>query len=444
MSIFKAYDIRGIYPKELDEKMAGRIGAAFARFLGAKKFAVGRDVRLSSESLAKALMGGITSEGGSVADIGISTTPMLNFAVGKYGFDGGIETTASHNPGEYNGFKLCREKAIPLSEDHGIGDIAKIVSGGADKNAGKPSKSGGIEKKDIVADYKKHLTGLLAAPKPLKIVVDTANGTVGTIFPKVFDELPGTVIPLFFEPDGRFPNHEPNPLKDENVKDLVAAVKKHKADLGVAFDGDGDRCMFIDEKGGRVSSDLATALFARHFLRKNKGSAVIYDLRSSRIVAEEIRKAGGVPVKERVGHAFMKATLRKHDGVFGGELSGHFYFRDHFFTDCGMMAFVTMLNVLSEEKAMLSELVRPLKKYSATGEINFTVQDKDAKIEQLSSKFADGKQDRLDGITVEYDNWWFNVRKSNTEPLLRLNLEADTAGLMEEARKKVVDVIAGA
>jgi phosphomannomutase len=431
MGIFKAYDVRGKYPSEIDERLAERMGAAVVRFLGARRIAVGRDVRLSAPPIAAAVARGAGCE---VVDIGLCTTPMLYFAVGHLELDGGIMVTASHNPPEDIGFKICREKAFPIGEKTGLKDIERWA-------AEAPAGGSRIVTRSLVSEYRSHLRRFLEKPPRLKIAVDTAHGAVGAHFDALFGDLPLELVRLCFEPDGRFPSHEPNPLKDENVRDLREAMRATSADLGVAFDGDGDRCMFFSRGGERVPSDLVTVLLARAELRRHPGAAVVYDLRSSRVVPEEIRKAGGVPVRERVGHAFIKETMKKHNAVLGGELSGHYYFRDHFFADSGLMAFVKVLDLLGREGRPLEELLAPLRRWRSTGEINFRVADKEAVLRAIAEAFRDGRQDTLDGITVEYDDWWFNVRPSNTEPLLRLNLEARTPEQLEQARARLVALI---
>ncbi|NUN50166.1 MAG: phosphomannomutase/phosphoglucomutase [Candidatus Brocadiae bacterium] len=441
MGIYKAYDIRGIYPGEMHEETAERIGHALAAYLKTKMIVVGRDARESSPSMSRALIRGIADAGTNVVDIGQCTTPMVYYAVGTGKYGGGAMVTASHNPGKYTGIKLCRELAIPLSEVAGIREIERAVA--AMKETPAPSADRGlVAQSDILEGYAKHVRSFLTVPKrPMKIVVDTANGMVGKFFRQVFEPWPLEVIPLYFEPDGRFPNHEPNPLKDENIRELVAKVRETKADFGAAFDGDGDRCMFVDEKGERIPSDFVTALVARRILAKERGASVVYDLRSSWVVKEEIEAGGGKAVRDRVGHAFMKATVRKLNAPFGGELSGHYYFRDHWFADSGMIAFVHMLNVLMGDSRPASAHSAPLRRYFATGEINFHVRDKDAAIEAVTKKFADGRQDQLDGITIEYADWWCNVRKSNTEPVLRLNLEAKTAARRDEILKTIIGIV---
>jgi phosphomannomutase len=416
MGTFKAYDVRGKYPADIDESLAERLGAATVRFLGARRIAIGRDVRLSAPSIAQAAARGAGCE---VIDIGLCTTPMLYFAVGHLELDGGIMVTASHNPPEDIGFKICRERAFPIGERTGLKEIERLSA--------QPARGGSrIVQRSLTGEYRAHLRRHLAEVPRLKLAVDTAHGAVGAHFDTMFGDLPVEWVRLCFEPDGRFPSHEPNPLKDENVRDLQEAMKASRADLGVAFDGDGDRCMFLGPGGVRIPSDLVTVLLARAELRKSPGAAIVYDLRSSRVVPEEIRKAGGVPVRERVGHAFIKETMKERNAVMGGELSGHYYFRDHYFADSGMMALAKLLDLLGRERQPIDALLQPLRRTSASGEINFKVADKERLLKGLSEKFRDGKQDWLDGLTVEYDDWWFNVRPSNTEPYLRLNLEAST------------------
>jgi phosphomannomutase len=431
MPVFKAYDVRGKYPTEIDESLAERLGGAVVRFLKARRIAVGRDVRLSAPAIAGAVAKGAGCE---VVDIGLCTTPMLYFAVGSLGLDGGIMVTASHNPPEDIGFKICREKAFPIGENTGLKEIERLAAEHA------PGGST-ITPRGLQSDYRAHLRRQIERAPKLKIAVDLAHGAVGAHFDAIFGDLPIDFVRLCWEPDGRFPSHEPNPLKDENVRDLQEAIRKTGADLGVAFDGDGDRCMFLGPGGVRIGCDLVTVLLARSELRRHPGTAIVYDLRSSRVVPEEIRKAGGRPIRDRVGHSFIKETMKKNDAAFGGELSGHFYFRDHYFADSGMMALAKVLDLLGREGKPIEELLAPLRRTSATGEINFKVADKDALIRNLRDRFRDGRQDTLDGITIEYDDWWFNVRASNTEPLLRLNLEANTKDLLEQKRSLLYSIL---
>lgn len=438
MGIFKAYDIRGIYGENLNEELAEKIGIAYANFLGKNVLAVSRDVRVSSPSIANALISGISKAGVDVVDCGVCGTPMNYFAIGHYDFPGGVQVTASHNPKQYNGFKLSRENVIPLAFETGIEEIEKRVLSG---NLTIASVPGNVTKKDILPDYVKHVHKF-AKIKPMKIAVDCGNGTVGQFIDAVFGDLPLEIIPLYFEPDGNFPNHEPNPLKAENMMDLQKAVVENKAALGVAYDGDGDRVCFTDEKGGLISADKIAALISIEMLQREKAS-VIYDLRSSWVVAEEISKLGGTPIEDRVGHAYIKATMREHNAIFGSELSGHYYYRDNYYADSGDITLLSVLNLLSRTGKSLSEHVEPLNRYFATGEINFEVEDKDAILSALAKKFSDGEVYMLDGVSVKYSDWWFNVRKSNTEPFIRLNLEAKTQALMNDAKDKVLSVIHG-
>ncbi len=437
-AIFKAYDIRGIYPKEIDEKIAEQIGAATARFLSASKLVVSRDMRASSETLSKAVIRGIVTAGCDVIDAGMIGTDANYFAIAHYRTGGGIQVTASHNPAEYNGLKISREQAIPMSYDSGLANIERIALGPPMRSA---ETRGQIEPKDIMAEYTEHVLSFARRMESLNVVIDAGNGMGGKMLPPILAELPIQVTSLYFDPDGTFPNHEANPLKEENLRDLQQAIREKGADLGVAFDGDADRCIFVDETGKTVSSDLVTALIAEQVLQRETRATVVYDIRSSRIVPETIRKYGGTPIRERVGHSYMKATLRKHNAIFGGELSGHFYWRDNYFCDSGVITMIEMLNILSQKRKPVSEVMKPFHKYSATGEINFDVADKTAKLKELAETFSDGRIDTLDGVTIEYDDWWFNVRPSNTEPKLRLNLEADTPELMEEKKAAVIALI---
>jgi len=438
--VFKAYDIRGVYPDEVDERLAERIGAGVARFLTPGTVIVSRDMRASSRSLAQALIQGLVTAGTDVLDCGMLSTDANYFAIAKYRVGGGVQVTASHNPPEYNGFKISREQAMPMSYETGLANIERIALG----PPLRPSETRGhVETKDILADWKAHILSFARRMDPLKVVIDAGNGMAGKMLPPILAELPIKVTPLYFEPDGTFPNHEANPLKEENLADLKAAVRKEGADLGVAFDGDADRCMFVDNEAETVPCDLVTALLADCLLDRHPKGTVVYDVRCSRVVPEEIRKHGGTPIRERVGHSFMKATLRQHDAILGGEVSGHFYWRDNFYADSGVIAMIEVLNILGTARRPLSEVMKPLKRYFSTGETNFDVDDKVGKIRELAEIFNDGRQDTMDGLTVEYDNWWFNVRPSNTEPKLRLNLEADTPELMEEKKAEVVAAIRG-
>ncbi len=437
--IFKAYDIRGVYPQDLNEDTAYRIGRAFVYFLKCKEVVVGQDMRKSSPAMFSALTKGITDQGADVVDIGACDTPMFYFGTAKH--EAGIMVTASHNPAKYNGFKLCRENAIPISGDTGIQDIKKLVM----KNKfTEPKKKGSIKKLELMPDFVNHnLKFLGKLERKLKVVIDTGNGMGGYTFPKVFNKVKADIVPLFFDIDMSFPNHEANPIKMENVKALQAAVVKNKADFGVAIDGDCDRCVFIDEKGEYISADLMTALVAKELLKKDKGGTILYDLRSSWATKEFIEENNGKAVTCRVGHAFIKKQMRDEKALFAGELSGHFYFRDSFYTESSIISTLIVMNMLCEEKKRLSELIAPLKRYYASGEINSEVKEKEDKLKELVKTFKKESKSvsYLDGIKLEFDDWWFNVRASNTEPLLRLNLEAKTKKKMEEMRDKVLAII---
>jgi phosphomannomutase len=439
--IFKAYDIRGAYPDELNEVIARKIGAGFARLLNAQRIVIGRDMRLSASDLANALIEGVISSGASASDIGMVTTPLLYYAIIKGKFDGGAMVTASHLPGGMNGFKLCREEAIPLSGAQGLPALERLVE---EETLPEPISElrNSYRKLDFMDDYIESLCRFVHNPGPLKVVVDAGNGMAGPEVVRLFKRFPSwDLIDMYMEPNGEFPHHIPNPLLPASTADLQARVVAEKADLGVAFDGDADRAGFIDEKGERISEDLVTALIAEFFLTKEPGSAILYDLRSSRVVPEVITRLGGKAVRSRVGHSFIKAKMREENALFAGELSGHFYFRDMGFVDNGLLTMVQMFNYLSLKKAPLSSLIQPLKKYSSSGEINIKVNKREAVFSALKVKFKDARIDHLDGLTVEYDSWWFNLRPSNTEPVIRLNLEADDLAVMEEKKSDVLKII---
>ena len=448
MGIFKAYDIRGVHPTELDADTARKIGHAFARLLDARRLLVGRDMRVHSPEVAGAVIEGMRDAGADVISIGLASTPMTYFAIGSQDVDGGLCVTASHNTGEYNGMKLCSRGAKPISRANGIADIERMC---AEPYPGVVGERGALEELDLNEAYAAHVASFCDMEGELTLAIDAANGMAGHTLPGILPRLPKlSTETLFMEPDGTFPNHEANPLKEENLDDVRALVRSSGAAAGVGFDGDADRCCFVDETGETVTADLMTALLAREFLRKEPGAHVVYDLRSSWVVKEEILAGGGVAHRDRVGHSFIKATMREHGAVFGGELSGHFYFRDNFVCDSGALAMVSALNLLSRGENQgrpLSELVRNLRRYHSTGEINFEVEDKAAAIARLKERYADGKQDELDGITVEYgdldsdDWWWFNVRMSNTEPLLRLNLEARRQETRDARRDELVALL---
>ena len=442
--IFKAYDVRGLYPEQLDESTAGKIGQAFQHLLAddpaGGPVVVSRDMRSHSEPLSEALIEGLRTGGLDVIDIGLATTPMNYFAVGHLEAAGGIQVTASHNPARYNGLKFSLREARPVSGDHGIPLLEEKVASG---DLPVARQRGKLEHGDVFDDYRRHVLFFVERPdeaRPLKVVVDAANG-MGSIYRPLLEQLGIELVPLYFELDGTFPNHEANPLKIENLRDLCREVKKEKADLGVSFDGDGDRAAFVDERGEPVGSDLMTALIGGELLNRQPGAHVLYDLRSSRAVPEYILERGGQPVRERVGHSFIKATLREKDGIFGGELAGHYYFKDNYFADCAVLAVVEVLNLLWRRGESLSEVVEPLLRYAKSLEINFEVEDKAGKIEELAERFGDGQIDYLDGITVAYPDWWFNVRPSNTEPYLRLVLEASNTGDLAKRRAELESIL---
>jgi phosphomannomutase len=429
--IFKAYDVRGIYPREIDEVMARRIGQAFLHVLDGDDLALGskvvvsRDMRPSSEPLSRALIEGLTAAGLDVVDIGLATTPMNYFAIGHLRTAGGVQVTASHNPAEYNGLKFSKHEARPVSGDHGIPLMEKRVK---DNDLPASTRPGTVTTADVSAAYTQHVLSFLRRPadaRRLKVVVDASNG-MAVIDRAIFEALGVDLVPLYFELDGSFPNHEANPLKLENLRDLQRKVIEVGADLGVSCDGDFDRAAFVDEKGEPVGSDLTTALIAGELLTREPGKHVLYDLRSSRAVAEWIAEHGGIPVRERVGHSFMKATLRDKHGLFGGELAGHYYFRDNFYADCAILAVIEILNLLWHSGKPMSEVVAPLMRYAKSPETNFEVEDKAGKMRELAAAYPGGEVDWLDGVTVQFPDWWFNVRPSNTEPLLRLVAEART------------------
>jgi phosphomannomutase len=441
--IFKAYDVRAIYPNPLNEETAWKVGHATGQYLKRSRqnavdkvkledtMVVGRDMRPSSPALAKSLIDGLRSTGMNVIDVGVIDTSMIYFAINHLDAVGGIQTTASHNPIQYNGFKISGPKAKPIGAASGLDDIKRIASL---LRFGQTGLDGKLTQQDLWSDYKKHVLQFLDLKRPIKVVIDASNGMAGKMVPAIFEGLPNLqIVPLLFEITGSF-THDPNPLVESNLDMLKQKMSKEKCDLGVCFDGDADRCIFLDESGQTIGCDLITALVARDFLQipANKGSTIVYDLRSSHVVADEVKAAGGVPRRDRVGHAFLKKTLADTKAVFGGELSGHFYFRDNFFADSGAIAFARVLSILSAQRGPLSKLIGPLRRYSQTGEINFQVEDKDAKIRELADAYKKMQIDYLDGITVDAGDWWFNVRKSNTEPLLRLNLEAKTKEMLDQ------------
>jgi phosphomannomutase len=434
--IFKAYDIRGIYGDTITETIVRDIGRAFATFLGCRKVIVGRDMRPHSQPLFEALAEGLTLQGADVVDLGLCTTPMSYFANGHLDGDAGIMITASHNPGEWNGMKLSRAGAVPISGSTGIAEIETLV---AERAFAPPAdRRGTVSRVDILPAYREHVGRLAHLARPLRIVADMANA-MGVYEARALEGLL-EIDPLFDELDGTFPNHEANPLKTETLETLCARVRETGADFGVAFDGDADRAGFVDDRGEVIPMDLVTALIARDLLRSGPG-VVLYDLRSSRAVKEVIEEAGGRALMSRVGHAFIKQQMRDHDAVFAGELSGHYYFRDNYFTESSSMAVIGVANIVSAADRPLSALIDALRRYHASGEINFTVEDPDAVLERLRHQYSDGDVLDLDGISVNYDDWWFNVRKSNTEPLVRLNLEADSPERLAAQQAELVRII---
>lgn len=440
MSIFKAYDVRGLVPEELGPGDAYRIGRATARLLGGSPVLVGRDARPSSPSLHEALLRGIQDEGADVLDAGLASTPMVYFGVEHAGAAGGVSLTASHNPGRYNGFKICREHAIPIGADSGLRDIERLARA---TDAGPVAASRGARREvGLGAAYADHVQRIATRPcPPLRVAIDCGNGMAALGLEPLLERLPLRVERLYFEPDGTFPNHDADPLREENLHDVSEAVRRTGADFGVAFDGDGDRAVFVDESGRPISSDLVTGLLAAAVLRGHPGGRVLYDLRSSRATREAIEAAGGVAEMCRVGHSFVKAAMRASGAVFGGELSGHFYFRfsDALVADDGCAALVALLDVLAASGQPLSKLVAPLRRYHATGEINRRVSDVPSLLRSIEEEHT-GASDvsHMDGLRVEYPAWWFSLRPSNTEPMLRLNLEADTPERMAQERDRLL------
>ena len=442
--VFKAYDVRGIYPDELDEEGAYAIGRAYVEEFQPRRIAVGHDMRLSSPVMTDAVMRGAAESGADVVELGLVGTEMVYFAVGELGLDGGIAVTASHNPKEYTGMKIVRRGALPVGGDSGLLDIrARAAAATGARHETGPV--GTITHQDIWPAFVERVLSFIdvSSLKPLRVVIDAANGMAGAMLPPVLEQLPIGVVRHFFEPDGTFPNHEPNPLLPENREFIVRKVTEEGADLGVAFDGDADRCFFVDDTGEFVPGDFVTALLAESILAKEPGGKILYDVRASWAVPETIRRAGGVPLVNRVGHAFFKHRMREEGAVFGGEVSGHYYVRDFSQADSGVIPFLLMLELLSKRGEKLSETLRPFReRYFITGEINTPVGDVALKLQELKERFgAEGKVSHLDGLSVDAEDWHMNVRPSNTEPLLRLNLEARSQDLMERKRDEVLDVI---
>jgi phosphomannomutase len=447
-TIFKAYDIRGIVPDELDEGVAEEAGAGFARMTGAPAVVIVHDMRTSSGPLADALARGVTSQGADVIAAGLGSTDMLYYASGSLGLPGAM-ITASHNPPKYNGIKLCREGAKPVGQDTGLAELRQMVSGGVPASERPP---GTVSRRDLLSGYAEYLRTLvpLDGIRPLKVAVDAGNGMAGHTVPKVLEGLPLDVVPLYFDLDGTFPNHEANPIDPANLRDLQRTVTETGADLGLAFDGDADRCFVVDERGGIVSPSVLTALIAVRELAREPGATIIHNLITSRAVAEIIEEHGGTPVRTRVGHSFIKAEMARTSAVFGGEHSGHFYFRDFWFADSGMLAALHVLAALGGQEKPLSDLLSAYGRYRASGEINSTVADQQAATDRVRAVFSGRAAgdpltlDELDGLTVSAPDWWFNLRPSNTEPVLRLNVEAADDATMAAVRDEVLALVRSA
>ena len=446
-SIFKAYDIRGVYPDSLNEDVARDIGRAFVAYLGlsGSRVIVARDMRLSGEALETAFIEGVTQSGADVLDLGLVSTDALYFAVGHLEEPGGAMITASHNPKEYNGFKLCREDAIALSGEHGISQIRDlIISGKLPEPAEYP---GSVEESDITEDYAKHCLSFINTDglRRLKIVVDAGNGMAGKMLPPIFEKLAFIeYVPMYFELDGSFPNHPPNPIEPENMKDLQERVKTEGADFGAAFDGDADRVFAVNEKGETISGDILAALVAKNVLEKEPGATILYSAVCSKALPELIESEGGRAIRTKAGHSIIKPLMREYNAAFGAEHSGHYYFRDNYFADSGIIAMLTVAELVARQDGPISELIAPIDHYVRSGEINLEVEDQEAtlrKVEEHYTQRDDPRKDHLDGLTVDYGDWWFNLRPSNTEPLLRLNVEASDRETMERERDALLDLI---
>ena len=442
--IFKAYDVRGVVPDELDESVAEAVGAAFVRLTGAKTIVTLHDMRPSSEPLAEALGRGAASQGANVIRGGLGSTDMVYYASGSLDIPGAM-ITASHNPAKYNGIKLCKAGAKPVGIETGLAEVKQMVAGGVPAYDGAP---GSVSSRDLLPGYAEYLKKLvdISGIRPLKVVVDAGNGMGGYTVPTVLEGLPITTVPLYFELDGSFPNHEANPIDPENLRDLQKAVREHQADIGLAFDGDADRCFVVDERGEIVSPSVLTALIAARELAREPGTTVIHNLITSRAVPELITEHGGTPVRTRVGHSFIKAKMAETNAIFGGEHSGHFYFRDFWFADSGMLAALHTLAALGHDDRPLSAILADFSRYAASGEINSEVSDQAAITQRVKDVYASQPgvaTDALDGLTVSGDTWWFNLRPSNTEPLLRLNVEAANEVEMAAIRDEVLGLVRG-
>ena len=445
---FKAYDVRGIYPQELDEEGAYAVARAYVEHFEPRRIALGRDMRLSSPAMAEAAMRGATDAGADVVDLGMVGTEMVYFAVGALSLDGGIAVTASHNPKDYTGMKIVRRGALPVGGESGLREVrdrALAIAAMPQGVSPRAGRKGQVARYDIWPAYVERVLSFVdvSAIRPLTVVIDAANGMAGTMLPPILERLPVKAVRCFFEPDGSFPHHEPNPLLPENRAFIVARTVEEGADFGVAFDGDADRCFFVDDSGEFVPGDFATALFAELILAKEPGAKIIYDVRASWAVPETIERLGGIPIVSRVGHAFIKHRMRAEGAAFAGEVSGHYYFRDFFQADSGVIPFLLMCELVSRRGESLSAILRPFReRYFITGEINVQVADQALKIQELKERFGrEGRVSHLDGISVEASDWKLNVRPSNTEPLLRLNLEARSRELMERKRDEVLAVL---
>ncbi len=440
-SIFKAYDIRGNHPEQINREIAYDIGAALATFLRPRSIAVGRDMRVSSGELFDGLTRALNDSGVDVVDLGLISTDGLYFAVGKYDYEGGVMITASHNPKQYNGFKICRKLAEPLSGSDGLGQMLEMIQAGTHINR-LPSRGVTI-RKEIEEEYAAHCLSFIDAGlvKPYHVVIDAGNGMAGATLPPVLAQLPIKVTPLYFELDGSFPNHPASPIELENLVDLQKKMSEVKADFGVAFDGDADRMFLLDRNGKQLGGDMVTALVAKSLLSKHPGETILYNIICSKAVPELVTKLGGKAVRTRVGHALIKPLMKKCNAIFGGEHSGHFYFRDNWFADSGMIAFLVCLELISVENRPLHQMVKEIDPYVRSGEINSRVKSATERIEAVKMAFSDAEHDMLDGLTISYPNFWFNLRPSNTEPLLRLNIEADSPALLEDTKTKLLKII---
>ena len=445
--IFKAYDVRGVYPGEIDETVARLIGRGFAAYLQTPTIGMSRDMRVSSPALASAFIDGVIEQGTNVIDYGMMGTDMLYFAVARDGLGGGAQVTASHNPKQYNGVKMVRAGAVPLSGDAGIGDIRDMIANG--RLPPPAVRRGSISTRHVVPEYLEKVMSFIdpAAIKPFSVVLDAGSGMAGLTAPAIFERLPCKTTTLCCEIDGTFPNHEANPLIEENRQDVIAEVVRQKADIGIAWDGDADRCFFVDGSGEFISGDFVTALLAEAFLLKHSNSTIIYDLRASHAVKDIVARYGGRALMNRVGHAFIKRRMREEDAIFGGEVTGHYYFRDFYYADNGIIPALLILELMSKKNRSLRDLLQPFReRYFISGEINTkltSMQDVPTKLAAIEARYADATLARLDGVSVDYPDWHFNLRPSNTEPLLRLNLEATSPALMERKRDEVLALIRG-